>query len=229
MQGIRKTASALIAVIATVMLSLSLFILISIQKSSSETTENTEKPTTDLKNKESSSEGSQGIIVTVKNEPICPESVLRGKVASSPSFPLKQKVLKKGIPALLMPIVRLEFSLNLPAPANDKRQQNTQIFTTQFSSQTKKELSLFLDYLSIFYFKLEKAKDLELKRSLKGVYLDKCVNMSEVLQRTQIDSPDGKRRICEEEAWEVVNFLSHSAEVAMEQFLTNHYAAKPAT
>lgn len=220
----REKSLALISVIATALLVGGLYIFINIQKQSPDSSKKKLEVTTGRTDKQASSQGTVEPTIGGIMIPICPTPTLIGKVASSPSLAVPQKAKDKGVPALPIPNLRMEFTFNSPSLQRPEAQQNAESVTVQFSSQTRELLNQYWEVLCSYYFKIGKIKEPEAKKDVMMRFMYARGNLAHYLQKTQINAPDGKRCICEEEAWEMVNLLTGSAQEAMGQYLRDKTA-----
>jgi hypothetical protein len=227
MKFTREKSLALISVIATALLVGSLYILINIQKKSPDSTKKTMDATARRADKQASSQGfGEPIISGIVIQPICPVPTLIGKIASSASLAVLQKAKDNRVPALPIPNLRMEFNFISPSHQKPEAQQNAEFVTVQFSSQTNELLNRYWDVFCNYYFKIGKIKEPEAKKELMRELMNARRNFAASLQKAQINAPDGKRCICEEEAWEVVNLLTLSAQEAMGQYLNDKPVGK---
>jgi hypothetical protein len=219
----RERLPALIAVIGTLMLTIGLFIFKNTQKQSPNPPEKTREATTNSLDKPGNSQGTLG---SEWIKPICPTPALMGKVASSPTLMFQQNAQNQGVPSLPIPSLWIEFILPSPSFQKPKQPQISEFITVQFSSQTTEQLNNYWEVFCNYYFKIGKIKEPEAKKDLMGELMYARGNFADSLQKAQINAPDGKRCICEEEAWEIVNLLTLSAQQAMSQYLDDTTVGK---
>jgi hypothetical protein len=220
----RERLPALIAVIATCLLIIGVSALVNRPKNSPDPSKKTGETTIRLLDDQGNSIGTNG---GGWIKPICPKPVLIGKAASSPSKPLTEQLEKKGVPILPIPAVRMEFYLTAPSVQPPGEQPNAEVWV-QLSPSATKLLNEYWEVFCDYYFKIEKVKEREAKKDLMRGLMNARGNFAYQLQKAHVDAPDGKRCICEDEAWDVINLLTLSAQEAMGQYLKDKSTVKPA-